>query len=126
MALLSAAAALALRLLAQVTVAVSAPAEVAPRDPVLVKVEVTAPAGRDVRLVPPSFAPMRVLSSMRVAAVDSSPPGGTYLRAPWQVVEWRYVLAVPEGVRGKQAFAPFVAEVAGRGRTGAGGGAWCC
>ncbi len=115
MALLSAAAALALRLLAQVTVAVSAPAEVAPRDPVLVKVEVTAPAGRDVRLVPPSFEPMRVLSSMRVAAVDSTPPGGTYLRAPWQVVEWRYVLAVPEGLRGKHAFAPFVAEVGGRG-----------
>lgn len=115
MALLSAAAALALRVLAQVTVAVSAPVEVAPRDPVLVKVEVTAPAGRDVRLVPPAFEPMRVLSSMRVAAVDSTPPGGSYLRAPWQVVEWRYVLAVPEGVRGRQSFAPFVAEVAGRG-----------
>jgi hypothetical protein len=107
--------ALALRLLAQVTVAVSAPVEVAPRDPVLVKVEVTAPAGRDVRLVAPTFEPMRVLSSMRVAALDSTPPGGAYLRAPWQVVEFRYVLAVPEGLRGRHAFAPFVAEVAGRG-----------
>ncbi|MGZ8470333.1 MAG: hypothetical protein ACXW61_12135 [Gemmatirosa sp.] len=115
MELLSAAAALALRLLAQVTVAVSAPVEVGPRDPVLVKVEVTAPAGRDVRLVPPALAPMRVLSSMRVAAHDSTPPGGAYLRAPWQVVEFRYVLAVPEGLRGRHEFAPFVAEVAGRG-----------
>ncbi len=113
--MLSAAAALLLALLAQVTVAVSAPAEVAPRDPVLVTVEVTAPAGRDVRLAPPDFAPMRLLSSVRVASVDSTPPGGGYLRAPWQIVEWRYVLGVPDGVRGRQRFAPFVAEVRGRG-----------
>ncbi|WP_275836088.1 hypothetical protein, partial [Roseisolibacter sp. H3M3-2] len=104
-----------LRLLAQVTVAVSAPAEVGPRDPVLVTVEVTAPAGRDVRLVPPSFSPLRLLSTARIAAVDSTPPGGNYLRPPWQVTEWRYVLDVPDGVRGRHAFPPFVAEVAGRG-----------
>jgi hypothetical protein len=112
---LSALLTLALRALAQVTVAVSAPVEVAPRDPVLVKVEVTAPAGRDVRLVAPAFEPMRVLSSMRVASLDSTPPGGAYLRPPWQVVEFRYVLSVPEGLRGRHEFAPFVAEVAGRG-----------
>ena len=109
-------AALALRLLAQVTVAVSAPAEVAPRDPVLVRVEVTAPAGRDVRLVPPSFAPLRVLSSMRVASFDSTPPGGGYiLHPPWHVQEWRYVLGVPDGIRGRVDFDPFVAQVSGRG-----------
>jgi hypothetical protein len=109
-------AALVLRLLAQVTVAVSAPAEVAPRDPVLVRVEVTAPAGRSVRIVPPDFAPLRVLSSMRVPSLDSTPPGGGYiLRPPWQIQEWRYVLGVPDGVRGRLAFEPFVAEVSGRG-----------
>ncbi|MFB8787158.1 hypothetical protein, partial [Pasteurella multocida] len=71
-----------------------------------VKVEVTAPAGRDVQLVPPDFAPLRVLSTLRVASVDSTPPGGAYLRAPWQIQEWRYVLSVPEGVRGRLAFDP--------------------
>jgi hypothetical protein len=116
MGVLTAVAALALRLLAQVTVAVSAPAEVAPRDPVLVRVEVTAPAGRSIRLVPPDFAPLRVLSSMRVPGLDSSPPGSGYIRRPpWQIQEWRYVLGVPDGVRGRLAFEPFVAEVSGRG-----------
>ena len=73
---LTAVAALALRLLAQVGVAVTTPPEVGPRDPVLVKVEVTTPAGREVRLDAPSFAPFRLLSAMRVASVDSTPPGG--------------------------------------------------
>ena len=98
MLVLSAMLALALRLVAQVTVAVSAPVEVAPRDPVLVKVEVTAPAGRDVRLVAPTFEPMRVLTSMRVAALDSTPPGRAYLKAPWQVAALRSALADRRGV----------------------------
>ena len=110
---LAAVAALALRLLAQVGIAVSAPPEIGPRDPVLVKVEVTAPAGREVRVEAPSFAPFRLLSAMRVASVDSTPPGGSYLRAPWQVVEFRYVLsAPPDAGRGaRYNFGSFVAHV---------------
>src|SRR5690349_21439830 len=114
---LSLVAALAIRLLAQIGIAVSAPPEVGPRDPVLVKVEVTAPAGREVRLDAPSFAPFRLLSAMRVASVDSTPPGGGYLRAPWQVVEFRYVLSAPQdpGRGGRFAFGAFVAHISAPG-----------
>jgi hypothetical protein len=107
--LLSAVCVAVLRLLAQVTVAVSAPATLAAGDPALVRVEVTAPAGASVRLTPPDVAPFTVASADRVPTA-----GG--LNAPgWRRYEWRYVLAPPAGARGRYAFEPFAAFAQGPG-----------
>lgn len=98
-----------LRLLAQITVAVSAPATLAPGEPALVRVEVTAPAAATVRLTPPDVAPFTVARATRVPTT-----GG--LTAPgWRRYEWRYVLTPPAGARGRYAFEPFSAEAQGRG-----------
>jgi tetratricopeptide (TPR) repeat protein len=113
--LLAALALALLRVLAQVTVVVSAPAEVAWQDRVLVSVEVRAPAGRDVELAPPSFAPLRLVSATRVADANTLGAPAGALRAAWQVIEWRYVLAAPDTAAGRYVFFPFVARVTGRG-----------
>lgn len=102
-----------LHLLAQVGVVVSAPAEVRGGDNAVVTVEVRAPAGRDVELVAPSFAPFRTVRTQRLASDGGG--GGAALRAPWQVIEWRYVLAPPDTAAGRYVFFPFVARVTGRG-----------
>lgn len=106
---LAAVAGLVLRMLAQVTVAVSAPATLAAGEPALVRVEVTAPAAATVRLTPPDVAPFTVASAARV------PTAGGLTAPGWQRYEWRYVLAQPAGARGRYAFDPFAAEAQGRG-----------
>jgi tetratricopeptide (TPR) repeat protein len=103
------AAAPAARLPAQASVAVSAPATLAPGEPALVRVEVTAPARADVRLAAPAVAPFTVASAARVPAADPASLRG------WRRHEWRYVLAPAPGARGRYAFAPFAAEIAGPG-----------
>jgi hypothetical protein len=104
-----------LRLLAQVGVTVNAPTAVGPRDPVLVQVEVTAPAGRDIRLVPPSFVPFRVVTTNVVSAIDSGLVRRGAVRSAWQTVEHRFVLSPPSGASGRYTFPPFEAYVTGRG-----------
>jgi hypothetical protein len=111
MSVVLAVASVVLRLLAQVTVAVSTPAEAAVRDPVLVTVEVTAPAGRQVTLQPPSFAPFRLISASQVASSAAGALGAGGRRPAWQVTEWRYVLGAPDSARGRFDFEPFEARV---------------
>ncbi len=106
---LGALASAAARVAAQVSVAVSAPAALAPGEPALVRVEVTAPARADVRLAAPDVAPFRVARAVRVPTADSGAARG------WRRHEWRYVLAPAPGTRGRHAFAPFGAEVVGPG-----------
>jgi hypothetical protein len=108
-ALVVALTAAAARAVAQATVAVSAPATLAPGEPALVRVEVTAPATADVRLAPPDVAPFTVARAGRVPAVDGGAARG------WRRYEWRYVLAPPDDARGRFEFAPFTAEVKGPG-----------
>lgn len=91
---------------AQVSVAVSAPASVAARSPVLVRVEVTAPAQAAIRLVPPAFPPFALQRSDR-APVDTAGLAGR------QRIEWRFVLRA--GGAGTYAFEPFTADVQGAG-----------
>ena len=91
---------------AQVTVAVSAPASVAAHTPVLVRVEVNAPAGAYVRLAPPSFAPFRLTRT------DRAPTDTAGLRGR-QRLEWRFVLLASDA--GTFAFEPFEADVQGPG-----------
>ncbi len=91
---------------AQVTVAVSAPASVPARTPVLVRVEVTAPAGASVRLAPPAFAPFTLTRT------DRTPTDTAGLRGS-QRLEWRFVLLA--GAAGTFAFEPFEADVTGPG-----------
>jgi hypothetical protein len=105
----AAACAAAGRLAAQVTVAVSAPATLAAGEPALVRVEVTAPAAAQVRVVPPDVTPFAVARAGRVPTA----PGGA--GPGWRRHEWRYVLAPPAGARGRYAFAPFAAAVDGPG-----------
>ena len=93
---------------AQVSVAVSAPAALAPGEPAVVRVEVTAPGATTLRLVPPDVAPFRVVSATRLADPTA--------RAGWQRQEWRYVLAQPgTGARGRYRFEPFTADAQGAG-----------
>ncbi|AHG90691.1 Aerotolerance-related protein BatD [Gemmatirosa kalamazoonensis] len=100
-----------LRLLAQIGVTVSAPTQIGPRDPALVQVEITAPAGRDVRLVPPSFAPFRLVTANVVSGVDSGAVRRGAARSAWQTIEHRFVLAPPANAAGHYTFAPFEARV---------------
>ncbi|HEY0778824.1 MAG TPA: BatD family protein [Gemmatirosa sp.] len=91
---------------AQVTVAVSAPANVPAHTPVLVRVEVNAPAGASVRLSPPAFAPFTLTRT------DRAPTDTAGLRGR-QRLEWRFVLLA--GGAGTFAFEPFEADVSGPG-----------
>jgi hypothetical protein len=76
-----------------------------------VQVEVTAPVGRFVEVLAPSFAPFRVVTSSSASAVDSSARRGGVRVGAWQTIEYRYVLSPPTGAAGRYEFGPFEARV---------------
>jgi hypothetical protein len=100
-----------LALLAQLTVALTAPDTVQARTPFTVVVEVGTPATKRAIVRPPDLAPFMVLRRAQLEGVDSVGPAARAAGRQWRRAEHRFTLLAPEG--GRFGFSPFLVDVDG-------------